>query len=539
MATPHGSPRARRRGPASRVLVLIAAPTLALTGCVSAAPPEAATVGPGLSASTSDPRPTSAPPDPEASAPTGAGGSATTTGVESDPGSPSSPGAPDEDPGASSGDGSGVGSDPSGTNGTDTSTGPHGSAPPSSSTTPPSPSAPTGTTPPSTSTPTGAAGEVLLQLPLTESIDGVEVTGGTVRITAPGQYRLRGTLSGGQLLLAADAPSHLVLDGVDITTTDRPALALEGYAPVTLETVAGTVNTLTSQQDIAVLATPDLILKGGGDLQLSGSRRALSTVGELQIVSGSLQARAETSGIAAGDFVSHGGSVSITAPVEGLTTGSATGSGGTVTSSAATALRSESWQLTGGSWFLSGGAEAVVTNTATLSGTVEVTGRLVTFQDLTVTGGLHTLIGGAEVHGDLSWTGGTLQALGGSGDPAIRVAGSATGTGGTVRAHGAAGQPALQSAGGTSVSGGSGHLLVESGPPVIGAATLPAHLLVEFDGGPVAAGTLQVQAAAGDLVSSIDLPGASGAVLTWGGMTAGAEYRLTLGGSVLGAGVAQ
>mgnify|MGYP000888447191 FL=1 len=111
---------------------------------------------------------------------------------------------------------------------------------------------------------------------------GVTVQGNTVTITTGGVYRISGTLTNGQLVVAAedDKTVTLILDSASITNSSGPAIAVTSADEVTVYLADGTTNTIAdgSGYTVADDATPvaaiasasDLTIAGGGTLNVTG-----------------------------------------------------------------------------------------------------------------------------------------------------------------------------------------------------------------------------------------------------------------------------
>ncbi|ACZ32210.1 conserved hypothetical protein [Xylanimonas cellulosilytica DSM 15894] len=110
----------------------------------------------------------------------------------------------------------------------------------------------------------------------------VTVDGDTVTVTAPGTYRLSGTLAG-QVVVdsSADGVVRLVLDGADITSATTSALAVADADQVSVVLADGSDNTLTdaaqyaetdaeNAPNAALFSTADLAVSGGGTLTVTG-----------------------------------------------------------------------------------------------------------------------------------------------------------------------------------------------------------------------------------------------------------------------------
>ncbi|MEZ5232755.1 MAG: carbohydrate-binding domain-containing protein [Acidimicrobiales bacterium] len=117
----------------------------------------------------------------------------------------------------------------------------------------------------------------------TTDADGVRIDGTTVTITSAGTYRISGTLTDGQVVVAVegDGVVRLVLDGVDLTSSTTAALAVEGAERVVVVLAEGTTNVLTDgatraaaggedEAGAALTSRADLLIAGTGTLEVHG-----------------------------------------------------------------------------------------------------------------------------------------------------------------------------------------------------------------------------------------------------------------------------
>lgn len=160
----------------------------------------------------------------------------------------------------------------------------------------------------------------------TSDSDGVTVDGSTVTVTQGGVYRVSGTLTDGQLVVAApdDQTVTIILDGASITSGTGPALSVTSADEVTLFLEEGSSNSVEdgSGYEVADDATPVAAIASASDLTIAGSG-ALSVVGTsndgisskdgLVIVGGDLTVTAADDAIRGKDYVSiTGGSFEVT-----------------------------------------------------------------------------------------------------------------------------------------------------------------------------------------------------------------------------------
>lgn len=140
---------------------------------------------------------------------------------------------------------------------------------------------------------------------------GAYVNNDSVVITNAGKYILSGTLTDGNISVDAYISSKvwLLLDGVDITSSDNAAIRVEEADKVFLTLAEGSQNYLTSGEsfsDTAIADGTNGTIYAHDDLTINGS-------GSLTIISGYKH------GIDANDdLIITGGTISITAPLDGL-----------------------------------------------------------------------------------------------------------------------------------------------------------------------------------------------------------------------------
>ncbi|MEE4275844.1 MAG: carbohydrate-binding domain-containing protein, partial [Thermoleophilia bacterium] len=163
---------------------------------------------------------------------------------------------------------------------------------------------------------------------------GVKVDGDVVTITRAGTYRLRGTLSDGQVVVDAadEGVVRLVLDGVDLASSTGAALAVldAGKAVVILE--AGSQSTLVDaatyvfpaadvdEPNAALFSAADLTIAGDGALAVAGrSNDGIASKDGLIIAGGEITVDAVDDGIRGKDYlVVTGGTLDVTAGGDAL-----------------------------------------------------------------------------------------------------------------------------------------------------------------------------------------------------------------------------
>ncbi len=164
------------------------------------------------------------------------------------------------------------------------------------------------------------------------SSEAVQISGGTVTITAAGTYILSGTLDDGTVIVDAtkDDKVQLVLNGVNIQSSDYAAIYVKQADKVFVTLAEGTVNTLVNggsfvQQDendvdAVVFAKDDITFNGTGTLRIS-SPAGSGIVGkdEVTITAGVYEIAADNHAIRAKDSLAIAdGSFSLYASEDGL-----------------------------------------------------------------------------------------------------------------------------------------------------------------------------------------------------------------------------
>ncbi|WP_296667026.1 carbohydrate-binding domain-containing protein [Demequina sp.] len=164
--------------------------------------------------------------------------------------------------------------------------------------------------------------------------DGVTVAGDVVTITAGGTYVLSGTLSAGQVVVdTEDEDVNLILDGVDITSSDTAALDIEGADEVVIWLAEGSTNSLadaagaTASTDAesgvpnaTLYSTANLWIAGTGSLAVDAvAEDGITSKDGLVIDSGTISVTAADDGIRGKDhLVISGGDITVDAGGDGL-----------------------------------------------------------------------------------------------------------------------------------------------------------------------------------------------------------------------------
>lgn len=149
---------------------------------------------------------------------------------------------------------------------------------------------------------------------------GVVIDGSTVTITAGGAYSLTGSLSDGQLVIAApeDAKVTLTLNGVSLIKRGHAAIYAPSADKLILTSAPGSENLIQStgvfaasdKVDAAVYARCDLTLSGGGVLNISShTGHAVYSKDDIKLKSGTVNLEAALKGLYGKDSVTIDGGV--------------------------------------------------------------------------------------------------------------------------------------------------------------------------------------------------------------------------------------
>lgn len=144
----------------------------------------------------------------------------------------------------------------------------------------------------------------------------LSVSGSTLTITKAGDYVISGTLSDGQIIIAAAKEDlvHLFFDGVNLTNTDGSALVVLNADKVVLTLVDGSTNTIIDgasyalsgdeDPDAAIFSKDDLTINGTGALSISSvSHSGIHGSNEVMILDASVTVSSGQDGIKGKDSV--------------------------------------------------------------------------------------------------------------------------------------------------------------------------------------------------------------------------------------------
>lgn len=170
---------------------------------------------------------------------------------------------------------------------------------------------------------------------LTES-DGVTISGGTVTITAAGEYEFKGTATDGNIIVSVAKTEKvtLVLSGVDITSKTTAPIFIASADKVNIVLTDGTTNVLTDPSDYVyeanatkpnacIYGKDDFEIKGNGSLKVNANfNNGIGCKNDIKITGGTITISAVNNAIKGKDSVqiSGGAKVTITSCSDGIKT---------------------------------------------------------------------------------------------------------------------------------------------------------------------------------------------------------------------------
>jgi hypothetical protein len=213
----------------------------------------------------------------------------------------------------------------------------------------------------------------------TVSGEGASVDGNTIDITAAGVYSISGTLVDGQIDVNTKGKVYLEFYGVDVTSSDGPALLITDAKKVTITLVEGTTNSLTdakneNENDAALFTNDTLVINGAGTLIVNGNNNeGISSDDDIIVNAGTIKVTSVDDGLNAHDDITiNGGEVYLLAGGDGIdSNGTVNINGGTVVSLGGTAGGDGgvdavgTFTITGGTLIAGGGGVAAPSGDST------------------------------------------------------------------------------------------------------------------------------------------------------------------------------
>ena len=161
---------------------------------------------------------------------------------------------------------------------------------------------------------------------------GVAAQGSTVRISAEGTYVVSGSSDDGYIIIeAAKCEIKLVLNGINLTNLDGPAILVKDAKKVTFTIADGTNNILSDASsytlyegnaivDGAIFAKAELVFNGLGNLTVNGNNaHGIVSKDGITIADGNINVNSKSAGISGKDYLKiAGANITINAGTDGL-----------------------------------------------------------------------------------------------------------------------------------------------------------------------------------------------------------------------------
>jgi len=392
----------------------------------------------------------------------------------------------------------------------------------------------------------------------------VKVDGDTVTISAAGTYRLSGSLSDGQVVIAAGEEDvvRVILDGAAVTSSSGSPFVVQSANEAIVFLAEGTSNALSDAAtykdtaddapNAALYSQADLTIAGTGSLTVDGKYNdGISSKDGLVLASGTVDVDAKDDGIVGKDYavlldgaytvtagddgfksdneedegrgwvLLNGGTLNVTAGDDGIIAFN------TLTIAAGTATVTESEEgLEAQHIVMSGGTATVTSND---DGVNASGGSTTTSSQGGMAGGMGGGMGGGETVGDytVEISGGSLT-INSQGD-GLDSNGNATISGGTVVVNGPTndGNGALDVNGGTVAAAGSAGMAVTPGT-----SSSQSGVQLTFGSALPAGTTIQLADSSGKVVATfVTAKQAASLVFSSAAITAGEEYTVYTGGT--------
>ena len=181
------------------------------------------------------------------------------------------------------------------------------------------------------------ANDIFTTRDLTQNADLTDATyftvtsGSNINITSAGVYVLSGNASNVTVTINAgdDDKVQLVLDGVSITNSSKPAIYVINADKVFVTTASGSSNSLsvtgsftadgTTNTDAVIFSKDDLVLNGLGTLNIRSTENGVTSKDDLKVTGGTLNITCSADALEANDSIAiAGGSITINTDKDGL-----------------------------------------------------------------------------------------------------------------------------------------------------------------------------------------------------------------------------
>ncbi len=157
---------------------------------------------------------------------------------------------------------------------------------------------------------------------LTYTCEGIEITDNQIKITAGGDFTLKGTLNDGNITVNTQDKVKIRLSGADITSSIGSPIYFEKADKAYITITDGTENSLTAldSESDALYSKENLEIKGDGTLDITANGgHAIKASDNLTIESGVLNLTSESDGMHINDtFKMTGGTINISAIGDGI-----------------------------------------------------------------------------------------------------------------------------------------------------------------------------------------------------------------------------
>ena len=181
------------------------------------------------------------------------------------------------------------------------------------------------------------ATDIFTNRDLTQNADLTDATyytvtsGSNISITSEGVYVFSGNASDVTITVNAgdEDKVQLVLDGVGITNSSKPAIYVVNADKVFVTTASGSTNSLsvtgsftadgTTNTDAVIFSKDDLVINGLGTLNIRSSNNGITSKDDLKVTGGTLHITCSADALEANDSIAiAGGSISINTGKDGL-----------------------------------------------------------------------------------------------------------------------------------------------------------------------------------------------------------------------------